>query len=107
MAAQLQLRGAHVQVHDPRANATAAAVFPTLRYADSAQECLRGADLVLHLTEWAQFRELDPNDLAGLVARRVIVDARNALDAFRWRAAGWRYRALGRPPQRSVAFASI
>jgi len=55
-----------------------------------------GADLVLHLTEWAEFRTMDPAVLGTVVNRRNIVDGRNALDPVRWRAAGWTYRALGR-----------
>ena len=52
---------------------------------------------MLHLTEWREFRDLDPAVLAAVVAQRRIVDGRNALDPARWRAAGWTYRALGRP----------
>jgi len=57
----------------------------------------RGADLVLHLTEWTEFRQMDPRVLSAVVAGRHIVDGRNALDPARWREAGWTYRALGRP----------
>jgi UDPglucose 6-dehydrogenase len=52
---------------------------------------------VLHLTEWAEFAEIDPAEFASYVADRRILDGRNALDADRWRAAGWTYRAIGRP----------
>jgi UDPglucose 6-dehydrogenase len=97
VAAQLQARGAQVRVYDPRANANAAAIFPTLDYADGVTDAIRDAHLVLHLTEWAQFRDLDPAELRPLVAEARVVDGRNALDAHRWRAAGWTYRALGRP----------
>jgi len=55
------------------------------------------ADAVLHLTEWREFRDMDPAALSGVVRARHIVDGRNALDPVRWRAAGWTYRALGRP----------
>ena len=55
------------------------------------------AVIVLHLTEWREFRDLDPASLSAVVAQRHIVDGRNALDAARWRDAGWTYRALGRP----------
>ena len=68
-----------------------------LDYADSARHALTGADLVLHLTEWPQFRALDPMEMAPLVNRRRIVDGRHGLDPDRWRLAGWSYRALGRP----------
>jgi UDPglucose 6-dehydrogenase len=96
VAGQLHLRGAGVRVYDPRANATAARAFPTLEYADSAIEACRGADLVLHLTEWPQFREITPADLEDVVRRRQLFDGRNVLDLDAWRSAGWTARAVGR-----------
>jgi UDPglucose 6-dehydrogenase len=97
VAGQIQLQGATVTVYDPRSNENARAVFPTLGYADSAQKACADADLVLHLTEWQEFRDIDPTVLADVVAERSIIDARNALDPVAWRAAGWTYRSLGRP----------
>jgi UDPglucose 6-dehydrogenase len=97
VAASILLQGAQVTVYDPKANDTAAKNFPTLNYAPSALEAARGADLILHLTEWREFREIDPAAVAELVAERRVLDGRNALDPERWRAAGWTYRALGRP----------
>ncbi len=97
VAAQLQLHGALVTVYDPKACANAARIFPTLRYVEDLREAARGADLIVHLTEWAEFRHLDPMEISGLVNRRAILDGRNALDPERWRSSGWRYRALGRP----------
>jgi UDPglucose 6-dehydrogenase len=97
VAARLHLKGAQVTVYDPRAHSNAAALYPTLGYADDVTGAVRDADLVLHLTEWPEFRALDPADLLKLVATPRVIDARNALDADRWRAAGWTYRALGRP----------
>ena len=70
--------------------------YPTLAYAASAIDAARDADVVLHLTEWAEFRELDPAVLSEVVNVRRIVDGRNALDRERWRDEGWIYRALGR-----------
>jgi UDPglucose 6-dehydrogenase len=97
VAGQLQLQGAHVRVYDPKAMSNARRVFPTLHYADSIEQAASNADVVLHLTEWNEFRDLEPAELASIVARPVIVDGRNVLDADRWRAAGWTYRGLGRP----------
>jgi UDPglucose 6-dehydrogenase len=97
VAARLRLDGADVTVYDPEALDNARKAFPLLGYALSAEEALRGADLVLHLTEWPQFREIDPERAASLVARPLIVDGRGALDGDRWSAAGWHFRALGRP----------
>ncbi|MFF7071362.1 UDP-glucose/GDP-mannose dehydrogenase family protein [Streptomyces pseudovenezuelae] len=97
VAARLRLDGADVTVYDPEALDNARKAFPLLGYALSAEEALQGADLVLHLTEWPQFREIDPERAARLVTRALIVDGRGALDGERWAAAGWHFRALGRP----------
>ena len=97
VAARLRLDGADVTVYDPEALDNARKAYPLLGYAISAEEALRGADLVLHMTEWPQFREIDPEQASRLVARPRIVDGRGALDGERWAAAGWHFRALGRP----------
>ncbi|MFE9604854.1 UDP-glucose dehydrogenase family protein [Streptomyces hokutonensis] len=97
VAARLRLDGADVTVYDPEALDNARKAFPLLGYAMSAEEALRGAGLVLHLTEWPQFREIDPERAARLVSRPYLVDGRGVLDADRWTAAGWHFRALGRP----------
>ncbi|MEU5214254.1 UDP-glucose/GDP-mannose dehydrogenase family protein [Streptomyces sp. NPDC020742] len=97
VAGQIHLQGGQVTVYDPKGMENARRLFPTLGYAESALEAVRGADVVLHLTEWREFRELDPAELAEAVAERRILDGRNALDPQLWRKAGWTYRALGRP----------
>ncbi|MEV3990220.1 UDP-glucose/GDP-mannose dehydrogenase family protein [Streptomyces sp. NPDC049837] len=97
VAGQIHLQGGQVTVYDPKGMHNARRLFPTLAYADSALDAVRGADVVLHLTEWREFRELDPSELGEVVASRVILDGRNALDAAAWRAAGWTFRAMGRP----------
>jgi UDPglucose 6-dehydrogenase len=97
IAGRLHLHGATVTVYDPKANENAKREFPTLRYASSVMDACRGAHLVLHLTHWQEFRELDPAALGEVVAERRVLDARNCLDSVAWRAAGWTYRALGRP----------
>jgi UDPglucose 6-dehydrogenase len=97
IAGQLHLGGARVSVYDPRARATARAAFPTLTYADSALEACSDADLVMHLTEWPEFRSISPSDLDRVVAHPRIFDGRNVLDLDAWRSAGWTARALGRP----------
>jgi UDPglucose 6-dehydrogenase len=96
VSGQLHLSGAEVTVYDPRANTTARRSFPTLAYADSAVEACHDADLVLHLTEWPEFREVTPADLEGVVARPALFDGRNVLDLDAWRSAGWTVRGLGR-----------
>lgn len=97
VAGQIHLQGGQVTVYDPKGMENARRLFPTLGYADSALEAVRGADVVLHLTEWREFRELDPATLGEVVTSRIVLDGRNALDGGKWREAGWTYRAMGRP----------
>jgi UDPglucose 6-dehydrogenase len=97
VAAQIRLQGGDVVVTDPAALANARRVWPDLHYEDKAEVACAGADVVLLLTEWSEYRRLDPIALAEIVRGRNILDGRNALDSHRWRSAGWTYRALGRP----------
>ena len=80
VAASIQRQGAAVCLYDPEAMDNARVKHPELGYRDSAVEAARGADIVLHLTEWSEFREMDPAVLSEVVAHRHIVDGRNALD---------------------------
>ena len=97
VAATIRSQGARVTVYDPQALDNARRAQPDLSFGGSALDAARDAHVVLLLTEWAEFREMDPDTLGNVVAERNIVDGRNALDPERWRAAGWHYRALGRP----------
>ena len=96
IAAQLQAAGASIIVHDPKAIENARKRFPKLGFAVTVQECVKDSDLILHLTEWREYRELDPKALASLVKKKIVIDGRNALDRDKWRAAGWQFHALGR-----------
>jgi UDPglucose 6-dehydrogenase len=96
IAAQLQAAGATVVVHDPKAIDNARKRFPKLGFAANVEECVKDSDLILHLTEWREYRELDPKALAALVKKKIVIDGRNALDRDKWRAAGWQFHALGR-----------
>ncbi|MGO4473850.1 UDP-glucose/GDP-mannose dehydrogenase family protein [Arthrobacter sp. M-10] len=97
IAAQLQLQGAVVTVTDPKALDNAAKRFPELQYEPDLDTAMAGADTLLLLTEWQQYKELDPFEVSSGVAGLRILDGRNVLDAAKWRAAGWHYRGLGRP----------
>jgi UDPglucose 6-dehydrogenase len=97
VAAQVRLQGADVVVTDPAALENARRVWPELAYASSADEACAKADVVLLLTEWREYRELDPVALGQVVRSRHVLDGRNALDPRLWQSAGWTYRALGRP----------
>lgn len=97
VAVTIGQQGGLVTVYDPIALDNARKAHPELNYGDSALEAVRGANVVLLLTEWQEFVDLDPEELGAAVVTRKIVDGRNALNAEQWRAAGWHYRALGRP----------
>ncbi|BCI84379.1 UDP-glucose 6-dehydrogenase [Mycolicibacterium sp. TY66] len=96
VAGMLQLNGAAVNVYDPKAMDNSRRVFPTLNYSTSVLEACDRADAVLVLTEWQEFLDLDPEQLAATVRVKVVVDGRNCLDVGKWQAAGWRVHALGR-----------
>ncbi|MCV7344956.1 UDP-glucose dehydrogenase family protein [Mycolicibacterium rhodesiae] len=97
VAGLLQLNGATVNVYDPKAMENSQRLFPTLNYSTSALEACDRADAVLLLTEWQEFVDIDPDELAQTVRARVVVDGRNCLDTARWATAGWKVYALGRP----------
>ena len=84
-------------VTDPKALPNAARRFPELHYEADAITAVLDADALLLLTEWQEYRDLDPYELTASVASPRILDGRNVLDAGKWRAAGWTYRGLGRP----------
>ena len=95
IAAQIQAAGAVVTVHDPKAIANAQKRFPALKFAESIEATFTDAEIVLHLTEWKIYRELDPTKMKSLVKNPIMIDGRNALDRSAWRKAGWKFRALG------------
>ncbi|MFE9450442.1 UDP-glucose dehydrogenase family protein [Streptomyces sp. NPDC006739] len=97
VTAEIAAQGAEVAVHDPQGLDNARRALPGPAYRADVLEACRGADLVLHLTEWRQYRTLDPAELAEVVRAPRLLDARNALDPAAWRAAGWHLRSLGRP----------
>ena len=96
IAAQIQAAGAIVTVHDPKAIANAQKRFPVLNFSTEINDTLKDAEIVLHLTEWKIYREIDPVKVKSLVKNATIIDGRNALDRQLWQNAGWKFRALGR-----------
>ncbi len=96
VAGQLHLHGAQVRVYDPEASNNARTVFPALTYVANAEAALTDADLVLHLTDWPEFGQIDPERAGALVRNRRIIDGRNSLDADHWRRAGWTLHGVGR-----------
>lgn len=96
IALQLHEAGADVLIHDPKAIGPAQKRHPQLKFTDSVQECLGDAEIVLHLTEWQIYRELDPVETKKIVKSAVLIDGRNVLNRDAWIKAGWKFRAPGR-----------
>lgn len=97
IASKISGRGAEVVVTDPVANKHVHTERPNLAVADDAYAAAEGADLVLLLTEWKVFQELDPVALRDVVGTPYMIDGRNALSPQAWREAGWTYESMGRP----------
>jgi UDPglucose 6-dehydrogenase len=68
-----------------------------LNFVTKAIEALEGAEAVVLVTEWREYRDLDPVAVGAVVKNKLIIDGRNVLNAAAWRAAGWTYRGMGRP----------
>jgi UDPglucose 6-dehydrogenase len=96
IAAQIQEAGAVVTVHDPKAIKNAQKRFPALRFEENINQTLADSNIVLHLTEWKIYRDINPSEVKSLVKDCIIIDGRNALDRELWIKAGWKFRALGR-----------
>ncbi|WP_343320619.1 UDP-glucose/GDP-mannose dehydrogenase family protein (plasmid) [Arthrobacter sp. TMP15] len=97
IAAQLQLQGATVTVTDPQAIDGARQRFPELMYEENLESAMNKADALLLLTEWQQYKDLTPEHAAEAVTSKNILDGRNVLNPVTWRAAGWKYKGIGRP----------
>ncbi len=96
VAGRLHLMGADVKVYDPQAMENAKVIWPTLTFADSMMGAMADADLVVVSTEWKEFREADPAELLASAKGDLVIDGRNCLNVEAWKAAGWRYRGMGR-----------
>ena len=96
VAERLEQAGAQVVITDPEAIENARLRDPELTYTPDLTEALTGADGVVLLTEWKQYKDLDPVAAGELVAQKIIVDGRNVVDRKAYREAGWTVRGLGR-----------
>jgi len=97
IAGALHEHGAQVTVHDPEALPGVRTRYPHLATAESVNEAVANADIVLHLTEWQEYRAIDPQALRTLVNNPIIIDGRNVLDLDTWINAGWAITYLGKP----------
>ena len=107
VAQQIWSRGADLVITDPAAADALRSKLPNLNVVDTVAEAVAGADVVLLLTEWQEYRDLDPRELRALVRTPNIVDGRNVLDPQRWADAGWTYRGMGRLAGPAAARAQV
>jgi UDPglucose 6-dehydrogenase len=95
---RLVAAGVEVVAFDPVAMPNAKPLLPAgVRYADSALAAAEGADALMLLTEWNEFRAITPERLKGAMRGRLLLDCRNAWDPVAMREAGFDYRGIGRP----------
>ena len=90
-------RGADVRAYDPEGMERAREALPGLKCARSAYEAAKGADCVLLLTEWKEFRDLNLEKLKRAMAHPTVIDGRNLFDPEKMKEAGFTYRSVGRP----------
>jgi UDPglucose 6-dehydrogenase len=96
LSARLQAAGAKVRAYDPIAEDEARTLMPGLTFADGTLDCVTGADAVVLVTEWKEFRQLDFQAVAAAMSGELVVDGRNALDPAAVKAAGLTYEGIGR-----------
>ena len=92
----LQAEGATVKAYDPQAMKEAAHLLPKTAFCKDAYEAVKGADCLLVLTEWNEFKELDFKRVKKLLRQPLIVDGRNIYDPAAMRKLGFRYVGVGR-----------
>jgi UDPglucose 6-dehydrogenase len=97
LSARLQGAGARVRAYDPVAEAEARKLIRGVEFASSAQEAIAGADAVVLVTEWPEFKALDLGAAAASMRGSLLVDGRNFIDPDTARSAGLVYEAIGRP----------
>jgi UDPglucose 6-dehydrogenase len=95
LSARLQAAGAQVSAYDPIAEEEARRLMPRIEFAGDVLECVTGADAVVLVTEWDEFKSMDLDAVAERMAGRVLIDGRNALDPAAARAAGLTYEGIG------------
>ena len=102
LAARLEGEGVEVSAFDPVAAKRAGELLPAVEMSASAMDALDGADAAVLVTEWPEFAELDWSAAAETMARPLLIDGRNFLDAAQLRAAGFEYEGIGRAVDDSV-----
>lgn len=97
IAKEIQRGGAHVIIHDPMAISALNKKDPSLVTEENLYEAVANSDLILHLTEWNEYRNIDVAEISSKVRAKNIIDGRNVLDKQTWANAGWHITYLGKP----------
>jgi UDPglucose 6-dehydrogenase len=92
----LHEKGAKIQVHDPQGMEEAKKLFPEFSYVNNVYEAAMGADALVLMTEWNQYRALDLDRLKSLMRTPLFIDLRNVYPPKRMQAAGFEYVGVGR-----------
>jgi UDPglucose 6-dehydrogenase len=98
---RLVAAGARIQAFDPEGMAEAQKLMPDLIYCQDAYQTMEGADALILLTEWNEFRGLDLDRVKGLLASPLVIDLRNIYQPQEMAAAALSYLSIGRPAQRA------
>jgi UDPglucose 6-dehydrogenase len=91
----LLAEGAIIRAYDPEAIETAKAVLPSITYCSDAYQAAEGADAIVLLTEWEEFRKLEWSRISTSVERRLVIDGRNALSGQEVASHGFEYIGVG------------
>ena len=94
---KLREYGVHIKAYDPEAMSNMCQLFPDITYCTSSYETVADADAIIIMTEWNEFKYLDLARVANLVKQRILVDARNLLNATELKANGFVFDNIGRP----------
>jgi UDPglucose 6-dehydrogenase len=102
---RLRGEGARISASDPQAIERTRALFPDLRYSADPYDAAHGAEALLILTEWPEYKSLDWQRIHGSMVRPLVIDGRNLLDSARMESLGFEYHSFGRPDSAVTAIA--
>jgi UDPglucose 6-dehydrogenase len=94
---RLQAQGARISASDPQAMERTRSIFPDINYSHDPYDVAKGAEALLILTEWPEYRSLDWDRIRTSMARPLLLDGRNLLDPSKMEALGFEYYSFGRP----------
>ncbi|RIK17428.1 MAG: hypothetical protein DCC52_16860 [Chloroflexi bacterium] len=97
LAHMLANEGANLRAYDPVAMENAHQILDGVKFCNDAYQVAAGADAVVLVTEWNEFKQLDMPRLYASMARKIFLDGRNIYDPAEMRAHGFEYRGVGRP----------